>query len=153
MQVFRREIDELVFAKAQEEVSQGWASGPWNIDELPEGAVISRRFGFRQSGKIRLIDDLSASQVNQTAQCSESPKPHSVDFVAALLLSMLKQGVGTIIKGRSFDLKSALKKLAIAEQILVFAFVSVYNPETGKPEIYQLLAAPFGATRSAYSFV
>ena len=55
----------------------------------------------------------------------ESPKPHSMDFVAALLLSMLKAGVGTSIKGRSFDLKSAYKKLAISVGSLNFAYVAV----------------------------
>ena len=148
-----KEVDELVFTKTQEEVSLGWARGPYTLEELPEGATISRRFGLRQPGKIRLIDDLSASNVNQTVQCSESPKPHSVDFVAALMLNMLRQGVGTSIKGRSFDLKSAYKQLAISAQSLIFAFVAVYNPETKKPEVYQLLAAPFGATRSVYSFL
>ena len=147
------EVDELVFAKTQEEVRLGWARGPYTLEELPEGATISRRFGLRQPGKIRLIDDLSASNVNQTVQCSESPKPHSVDFVAALKLNMLRQGVGTSIKGRSFDLKSAYKQLAISARSLIFAFVAVYNPGTKKPEIYQLLAAPFGATRSVYSFL
>ena len=147
------EVDELVFSKTKEEVNFGWARGPYKLDELPEGATISRRFGLRQPGKIRLIDDLSASSVNQTVQCSESPKPHSVDFVAALILSMLRQGVGTSIMGRSFDLKSAYKQLAISAKSLEFAFVAVYNPETRRPEIYQLLAAPFGATRSVYSFL
>ena len=29
----------------------------------------------------------------------------------------------------------------------------VFNPESRKPEVFQLLAAPFGATRSVYSFL
>ena len=57
------------------------------------------------------------------------------------------------IRGRSFDLKSAYKQLAISSSSLQFAFVAVYNPVSKKPEVYQLLAAPFGATRSVYSFL
>ena len=123
------------------------------MDELPEGAVISKRFGLKQPNKIRLIDDLSGSFVNQTVQCAESPKPQSVDFVAALLLSLLKHGKGSSIKGRSFDLKSAYKQLAIDRGSLRFAYVAVFNPNTRKAEVYQLLAAPFGATRSVDYFL
>ena len=147
------EIDELVWQKTQEEVELGWAAGPVDLESLPSDAIVSRRFGLRQPGKIRLIDDLSASNVNQTVQCSESPKPQSIDFVAALLLTILKSSGGAKIKGRSFDLKSAYKQLAIAESSLQFAFVAVYNPHKGKAEIFQLLATPFGATRSVYSFL
>ena len=147
------EIDELVWKKTQEDVELGWASGPIDIASLPADAIISRRFGLRQPGKIRLIDDLSASNVNQTVQCSESPKPQSIDFVAALLLTILKSSGGAKIKGRSFDLKSAYKQLAIAESSLRFAFVAIYNPYKKKAEVYQLLATPFGATRSVYSFL
>ena len=47
-----------------EEVEAKWLEGPFN--ELPAGAIVSRRFGVVQmtpSGdrKVRLIDDFSAS--------------------------------------------------------------------------------------------
>ena len=148
-----KEIDELVWKKTQEEVELGWASGPIDIANLPADAIVSRRFGLRQLGKIRLIDDLSASNVNQTVQCAESPKPQSIDFVAALLLTILKSSGGAQIQGRSFDLKSAYKQLAIGESSLQFAFVAIFNPYKKRAELYQLLAAPFGATRSVYSFL
>ena len=35
----------------------------------------------------------------------------------------------------------------------MFAFVVVFNPASRKPEAFQLLSAPFGATRSVYSFL
>jgi hypothetical protein len=54
--------------------------------------------------------------------------------------------------GRSFDLKSAYKQLAISPNSLSYAFVAVHNPDKGRAEVFQLLAAPFGATRSVYSF-
>ena len=147
------EIDEAVYCKTLEEVNFGWAVGPFGLDELPAGAVVSRRFGLKQATKIRLIDDLSSSKVNQTVQTSESPKPHSADFIAAMLLEVLKHSKGIALLGRSFDLKSAYKQLAIAKSSLSFAFVAVYNPRSGKAELFQLLAAPFGATRSVYSFL
>ena len=64
----------------------------------------------------RLIDDLSASGVNQTVQ--------TADFIAAMLLEVLKCNEGSPLMGRSFDLKSAYKQLAIATQSLPFAFVA-----------------------------
>ena len=148
-----KEIDEMVYSKTLEEVECGWATGPINAEQLPDGAVVSRRFGLRQPGKIRLIDDMSASGVNQTVQTSESPKPHSADFIAAMLLEVLKCSGGVSLMGRSFDLKSAYKQLAIAQQSLSFAFVAVYNPKKKRAELFQLLAAPFGATRSVFSFL
>ena len=148
-----QEIDTMVYSKTMEEVDCGWAMGPIPMEDLPSDAVVSRRFGLRQPGKIRLIDDLSASGVNQTVQTAESPKPHSADFIAAMLLAVLKVSEGSKLMGRSFDLKSAYKQLAMAKESLSFAFVAVYNPERAKAEIFQLLAAPFGATRSVYSFL
>ena len=147
------EIDEVVYSKTLEEVELGWAMGPFSLDELPHDAVVSRRFGLKQSAKIHLIDDLSSSKVNQTVQTVESPKPHSVDFIAAMLLEVLKHSKGIQLMGRSFDLKSAYKQLAISKASLSCAFVAVYNPRTGRAELFQLLAAPFGATRSVYSFL
>jgi len=70
-----------------------------------------------------------------------------------VLLEVLKCNKGMPLMGRSFDLKSAYKQLAIAKQSLSFAFVAVYNPKKAKAEVFQLLAAPFGATRSVYSFL
>ena len=147
------EIDTIVYSKTLEEVECGWAIGPILLEELPSDAVISRRFVLKQPGKVRLIDDLSASGVNQTVQTAESPKPHSADFIAAMLLAVLKFSKDSKLMGRSFDLKSAYKQLAIAKESLSFAFVAVYNPEKGKAEVFQLLAAPFGAIRSVYSFL
>jgi len=147
------EVDDVVYNKTLEEVELGWALGPMELSDLPPDAVVSKRFGLKQPAKIRLIDDLSSSKVNQTVQTAESPKPHSVDFIAAMLLEVLKFNKGVQLFGRSFDLKSAYQQLAIAEKSLSFAFVAVYNPRFGKAELFQLLAAPFGATRSVYSFL
>jgi hypothetical protein len=68
-----KEIDDIVYSKALEEVECGWATGPLHLEDLPGDAVVSRRFGLRQPGKIRLIDDLSASGVNQTVQLRNHP--------------------------------------------------------------------------------
>ena len=43
------------YSKTLEEVEFGWACGPLDLDHLPNDAVVSRRFGLRQPGKIRLL--------------------------------------------------------------------------------------------------
>ena len=146
-------VDEVVYSKTMEEVNSGWALGPLTLEELPTQAVVSRRFGLKQGEKVRLIDDLSGSGINQTVQASESPKPHTTDVVASALLEMLKFGSKTILQGRAFDMKSAYKQMGIHEDSLKVAFVSVFNPSTRRPEIFQLRAVPFGATRSVYAFL
>lgn len=65
-----QEIDELVFKKTLKEVDLGWASGPWSLKDVPEGAVVSRRLCLRQPGKIRLIDVLYCLAVAKTRLCS-----------------------------------------------------------------------------------
>ena len=55
---------EELWQKSMEEVSKGWSEGPFSFDELPEGAIISKRFAIQQGKKIRPIDDLSQSFLN-----------------------------------------------------------------------------------------
>eukprot|EP00435_Cladocopium_sp_Y103_P055104 s1350_g18.t1 len=71
-----------------------------------------------------------------------------------MLLDVLQcNASGDDVLGRTYDLKSAYKQMAISPNSLSFAYVVVFNPASRKPEIFQLLAAPFGATRSVYSFL
>eukprot|EP00435_Cladocopium_sp_Y103_P009876 s4862_g2.t1 len=138
------EVDEQVYSKTLEEVEMGWAAGPFSLEEVPEQAVLSKRFGLKQPGKVRLIDDLSGSLINQTVQAVESPKPQNVDFIGAMLLDVLQcNATDDDVVGRTYDLKSAYKQMAVAHTSLNFAYVVVFNPESRKPEIFQLLAAPF----------
>ena len=107
------EVDRVVYSKTMDEVQSGWARGPIPLSALPTGAVVSRRFGLKQGEKVRLIDDLTGSGINQTVQASESPKPHTTDVVASALLEMLKFNNGSKLLGRAFDMKSAYKHMGI----------------------------------------
>ena len=146
------EVDEVVYSKTLEEREAGWLTGPYALSELPEGATVSRRFGLRQPNKIRLIDDLSGSNVNKTVQTNESPKPQTLDVVASIALYLLEK-IPSQVLGATFDLKSAYRQLGIKEESLLFAFVACYNPHTREPEIFRMSAVPFGATRAVYSFL
>ncbi|CAE7241920.1 unnamed protein product [Symbiodinium microadriaticum] len=83
-------LDILLEEKVDEEVELGWLSEPVDLKDVPSTASISRRFAIEQGDKIRLIDDLSDSGVNGAVQTTESPKPQSLDVVAAMVLECLK---------------------------------------------------------------
>lgn len=119
---------------------------------LPEGAVLSRRFGLKQPNKVRLIDDLSASSINKTVQCNETPRPHTTDVIASVALGLLERCRGEVL-GKTFDLKSAYRQLGIRESSLLYSYIACFDPIKRRPVIFQMLAVPFGATRAVYSFL
>ena len=73
-------------------------------------------------------------------------------MVASVVLELLKNCNSEVL-GRAFDLKSAYRQLGIHPNSLWAAFVVVFNPYKRCPEIFQLQAVPFGATRSVFSFL
>ena len=151
------EIDRTVFDKTQEELDCGWLSGPYNLADLPLDAVVSRRFGIRQSSgdtaKIRLIDDFSASMVNDTVQVESAPKLHTLDVVAGLCAILLRSAGEDEWLGKTIDLSAAYRQLAISPDFFSVSFIAVFDPSTGKPRIYSMRALPFGASRSVYGFL
>ena len=146
-------LDKKVYDETMQEVSRGWARGPFNIKSLPQPCLVGRRFGLVQANKTRLIDDLSVGGQNSSVQASGSPQPQGVDVVGAILYNLLNQCQGCDMHGRSYDLKSAYKQLGVSNSSMWANFVSVYNPYENKVEIFQFLAVPFGASRSVHSFL
>ncbi|CAJ1397362.1 unnamed protein product [Effrenium voratum] len=65
-----------------------------HLRSLLSGKRLMLWFGLKQGAKVRLIDDFSGSGVNSTVQACESPKPHSTDVVAALLLQLARSTNG-----------------------------------------------------------
>ena len=59
-----RALDEQLLAETREELSCGWAEGPFDLESLERGATISSRFALVQGSKTRMIDDFSISGVN-----------------------------------------------------------------------------------------
>ena len=143
----------VVFEKTLEERDAGWLRGPVPFDSLGPGSVLSRRFGLKQPNKIRLIDDLSKSGINATVQTSEAPRPHSTDVVASLVLAILLGSHGRRALGKTFDLKSAYRQLGINPGSLSVSYITCFDPVNRKPAIFQMLAVPFGGSRSVYSFL
>ena len=107
---------------------------------------------MKQPNKVRLIDDLSASSINKTVQCNETPRPHTTDVIASVALGLLERCYGEVL-GKTFDLKSAYRQLGIHETSLLFSYIACFDPVRRCPVIFQMLAVPFGATRAVYSFL
>ena len=148
-----KDMDKVVWQKTLDEVNRGWVRGPVNASELPDNALVGHRFGLKQGEKVRLIDDLTMGGQNLTVQAAESPKPFNTDVIGALLLGLMKKMPSEALVGRSYDLKSAYKQMALSEESLKAPYVACHNPHTNRPAIFQLLAVPFGATRSVFAFL
>eukprot|EP00439_Symbiodinium_sp_Y106_P032591 s651_g3.t3 len=147
------EADAIVHEKTLEERDKGWAKGPISRDSLQGSSLVGRKFGLRQGEKTRLIDDLSFSGVNELVTVQESPKPHGPDMVAASMFAFMKAAPGVPLEGRPYDLRSAYRQLPIHPESLQHAFVTHWNPGPASVEIDQLLALPFGASRSVFGFI
>ena len=144
-----QECDEFVYAETLKEVSKGWLQGPIQKSDLEKGFSISRRFGLWQKTKYRCIDDFSGSLVNATCSIYESPLLHTIDMSAALLNLWMDS------QGRHCHRQAipAYRQLFIAAENRKHAYISVYNPSTGKPEIFRGVALPFGSVQSVYNFL
>ena len=151
------EVDKEVYSKTLDEVKCGWLEGPIPASSLDDHAVVSRRFGIRQSSgdssKIRLIDDFTASNVNQTVQVTNAPKLHTLDVVAVLCVELLKASGDSQWVGKTVDLSSAYRQLGVAPGSQWVSYIAVYDPEGKEPKVFSMKALPFGASKSVYGFL
>ena len=178
-----REMAKQVWDATMEERGEGWVSGPYTEEELLRILgplfVASKRFGIDQGGKIRVIDDLSASLVNPAFGCEETVSLGGIDELAALARTMLQMvsdegwvevtlSNGTVLSGklhdsltveearqlagRTLDLKSAYKQLLIHRTSEWAAVVAVTDPEDMAKKLFRLNALPFGASAAVLGF-
>ena len=129
-----------------------------NSDKVPKDAPITRRFGLLQKkGKVRLIDDYTASGVNGCVTTHESPILHTVDIACALISTWFSESAASDcsvdLQVRTFDLKSAYRQVGLSQAGRSMAFIQVYNPETQQLSYFQSAVLPFGAVRSVHSFL
>ena len=149
--------DRVVFSKTLEELDCGWLDGPYEPRDLQDDAVVSRRFGIRQSSgegsKVRLIDDFSGSGVNDTVQVESAVKLHTLDVAAALCMELLRVDGSRQWLGKTMDLSAAYRQLGISPGSRWVSYIAVYDPNDCKAKIFAMRALPFGASRSVYSFL
>lgn len=143
--------------------------------------LAARRFGVRQGtkGKVRPIDDFTAHGQNSTVSTSETIPLGGVDAIISLARWLvgavgddrtvkLPNGSGGFLEGtlhsswtissarsimgRCLDLKSAYKQVLREKADSALSVVSVWNPHSGKVELYETESLPFGSTGSVYGF-
>ena len=151
------EVDKEVWKQTLQECERGWLAGPLTADEVPKDAPVSKRFGWRQRHKIRLIDDFSESAVNQSVTVSESPTLHTVDVACAILAcwfgDSLENKKKPDLQVKTFDLASAYRQVALSESGRAVAYIRVFDPSSGKWAYFQAKVLPFGAVKSVHSFL
>ncbi len=148
--------DELlvsVWKQAMDETETGALVGPIQLHEVSRSTPLSRRFGIPQGGKIRCVDDFSRSGINACCSTGESPKPHTVDVIAALCMSLATVSSGAPWLARSCDLKQAYRQCAVHPDSEEFAHSVVYCPEVKQNMVFKMRALPFGSVRSVHAFL
>ena len=149
-------MDEQLWQKTLEEVEQGYLEGPFDFDTLPPDCLVSSRFPLIQGAKLRPIDNYSSSLINDTVSVSEKPVTHSIDEIALLITRLLKvarrKGLNRVF-GKTADLKSAYRQLAISDESLKFSYLAVFDPTTKRAKLFRQLAVPFGSTKAVYCFL
>ena len=98
---------EELWQKSMEEVAKGWSEGPFSFDELPEGAIVSKRFAIQQGQKVRPIDDLSQSFLNAACGSEGKIQLHDTETIAAALLLFMRRHKSGLL-GKTIDLKVCL---------------------------------------------
>ncbi|CAE7340175.1 unnamed protein product [Symbiodinium sp. CCMP2592] len=159
-----KQVAEEVFALTCDEKERGWLDGPHDFP-LPDGAVLTRRFGIRQTStqadgsvldKTRPIDDYTESQVNLTNASVETISPHGVDTIVAgicrRITSRPEQAEPEELVACTVDLRKAYKQLPVSLESLNDCFLCVHNPECNQPSIYRTRVLPFGARAAVNGF-
>ena len=152
--------------------------GPYTSSELDQkfdGCWIpSKRFGVRQGGKIRAVDDFSEFLVNASVTATEKLQLFGLDevvntartFLGCDFLMMDDEldnlwcservrfftGPWRKIFGRALDLKSAYKQLARHPTDSWAAILAVWNDDAGTVEFYESVALPFGSVCAVMAF-
>ena len=170
------QLDKELFDATILERDRGWLEGPLSPVELKSlGAwVPSRRFGIRQGRKLRAIDDLHDSGINDALAATETIDPTDIDGIvsnarlhadafsipaACRSATSPLTGVprhsdveGDTLQGRLFDLSSAYKNLAVRPADHALSIISVWSPEKNAPELFLQRALPFGASAAVLAF-
>ena len=148
------ELDEQVWRATLEEVAGGTLDGPYDVNSLPAGHIVSPRFGIRQGPKIRPIDNLSSSGLNSTVGLPERLQVDSIDEVAAMVKSCMQEdGSACSLVGRTYDLKRAYRQLGVREDHYKFSWIAVWSTDHKQVKLFRMRGLPFGGTASVAAFL
>ena len=89
-----RDLEQAVWLKTKEELSQGWLTGPYTHEELELkfGGVylVNRRFGVPQGEDVRVVDDFSESLANLAYSSPFAVRLEGVDEIVIAIRTMLE---------------------------------------------------------------
>ena len=113
--------------------------------------ILTPRFIFHQD-KPRIIDNLKASRVNETASRSDTYVPDTLDKlmvqIRSLRVNLDKLGRSEGIKMFSFDFQSAYKHIGIDKKSKIASTIIILGPVSKLPMIAEMLCQPFGSALS-----
>ena len=148
------ELDMDVWTATLDEVKGGTLEGPFEVQDLPQGHVVSPRFGLRQGAKTRPIDNLTASGINSTVGLPERLQVDTIDEVASMIKRFMQvHGSTCKLVGRTYDLRKAYRQLAVGPGHYKFAWIAVWSPVEGRTRLFRMKGLPFGGTASVASFL
>ena len=179
MEVAQAVCDETIEQTAPD---KRWVVGPFTADEVTQRLgpcwIPSRRFGVRQGGKIRPVDDFSQYLVNATVSCHEKIDLEGLDHICATARffmgatlddrSLCLPGAPQVgldwlaesftldaardIYGRCLDLRQAYKQLVRRPEDAWAAVLAVLCPSNGQVLFFEAVALPFGSISSVLAF-
>ena len=114
------------------------------------GLPVSRRFAVRQlsskgTWKVREIDDLHESEVNEAATVTRRIRMGRLASLVAAARAFRRASPGLPLRVVKSDFRSAYRCVPIASSHLRWARVLILDPCTGKAFVATQWAMPFGA--------
>ena len=151
------EIRQALWEATTAEAAQGWLTLHPLSPALLASNVVSVRFGVTQKNKVRPIDNFRGSHINAACGTSEKVSVDGPNLIAQACLAYIDQH--TIrnpedrLVGRTWDLKSAYKQLAVRPDHRHFAWIAAQDLSTGEVQLAQMHSMPFGAVASVHAFL
>ena len=146
------DLEDAVWQETQKEIDAGWV---WISSDFSSHSI-TMRFGIRQGGKVRLIDDCTISCLNLTVGLKERFELHTIDKLAAVLACALDCAPPSHLTGwvgRNYDLKAAYKQYGVHPEDRELVRLAVNRPNQEAPEMLGLNALPFGSVASVSAFL
>lgn len=159
-----------------------WVKGPFTAAQITERQgehwIPSRRFGVRQGGKVRPVDDFSQYLVNATVSSHEKIDLEGLDHIcstarffrgaasdtgelcippsdsngAMWLATDWSPNEARNLFGRCLDLRQAYKQLVRHPEDSWAAILAVYCPADATVYFFEAIALPFGSVSSVLAF-
>lgn len=151
---------EAVWEATIEDIRCGFASGPYfTVREVDEEVGAQHwlpmpRFGIQQGGKVRPIDDASASgsSANLWTSLAEKLSVPTLDEIISLVRAV-KRAVGDSDVGAWIvDESKAFRQVPVLPADRKMSVIAVYSPTEQKVGYAVMRGHPFGLTPSVYNF-